>query len=98
MKNSLRFVEGSSINTDYLSTSLSYNREEGRRHTVKSTRNSFLNSLANVLSLEIDGDDLGADGFGHCESGGDCIDCVDFGSSLEDCPFDGAELRLGLVM
>jgi len=95
MKNSLRFVEGSSVDTDYLSTSL---RDDGggRRHTIKSTRNSFLNSLAYILSLEIDGDNLGTDSFGHCESGGDCIDCVDFGSSLEDCPFDGAEL--GLVL
>ena len=97
MKNSLRFVESSSVDTDYQSTSL-LNDGGGRKHTIKSTRNSFLNSLAYVLSLEIDGDNLRTDGFSHSESGGDCIDCVDFGCSLEDCPFDGAELRLGLVM
>jgi len=96
MKNSLRFVEGSSVDTDYLSTSLSTNNEGGRRHTIKSTRNSFLNSLAYILSLEIDGDNLGTDSFGHSESCGDCIDCVYLGCSLEDCPFDGAELALVL--
>lgn len=92
MKNSLRFVESSSVDTDCLSASLFANNGRGRRHTIKSTRNSFLDSLANVLSLEVDGDNLRTDGFSHSESGGDCIDCVDFGCSLEDSPFDGAEL------
>jgi hypothetical protein len=69
-----------------------------RRHTVKSTRNSFEDSLADVLRFEIDGDDLGTDGFGHSESGGDCVNGVYFGSSLEEGPLDGAELELGLVI
>jgi hypothetical protein len=69
-----------------------------RRHTVKSTRNSFEDSLTDVLVLEIDCDDLGTDGFGHSESGGDCVNGVYLGSSLEEGPLDGAELELGLVI
>jgi hypothetical protein len=97
MEDSLGFVEGGSVDADYSSVSLEpYKR--GCRHTVKSTRNSLEDSLADVLRLEIYGDDLWTDGFGHCESGGDCVDCVYLGSSLEEGPLDGAELGLGLVI
>ena len=67
-------------------------------HTVKSTWDSFLNSLADVLGLDVYGNNLWTDGFSHSKSCGDCIDCVNLGSSLEECPLDCAELTLDLVI
>ena len=55
----------------------------GARHTVKTTWDSLMNSFGNILSLEVDSNDLGTDGFGHSESSGNSVDCVNFGSSLE---------------
>lgn len=42
-----------------------------------------MDCLGDILSLEVDSNDLGTDGFGHSKSGWDGIDCVNFGGSLE---------------
>ena len=66
-----------------------------RGRTIKSTWNSFLDSLAYILSLEVNSNDLGADSFSHGESCWDCIDGVYLGSSFQKSPFDSAELGSG---
>jgi hypothetical protein len=90
VEHSLGLVEGSGVNTDYSSDFEPKSQEVP--HTVKTTWYSLLDSLDDVLSLEVDSDDLWADCLGHSESGWDSVDSVDFGSSLEECPLDDAEL------
>lgn len=50
-----------------------------------------MEGLADVLSLEINSDNLRANGFSHSESGRNCVDGVYFGSTLEECPLDDTQ-------
>jgi hypothetical protein len=83
---------------DLVKHSLGFMESSSVNTDVQTFGDGLVNSLGNVLGLEVDSDNLGTDSFSHSESSGDSIDRVNLGGTLEESPLDAAELFVSQIL